>query len=312
MRVSIIGQAAFGEAVFLRLREGGHEVAVVSAPAPAEGARPDALWRAATEAGVPAIDTASLKGEAALASWAAAGAELCVMAFVTEILPEEVFQAPPRGTIQYHPSLLPLHRGSSAINWAIINGDEETGLTVFWPDEGIDTGPVLLQKRCPVGPEDTVGSLYFDRLFPMGVEAMAEAVGLVADGKAPRVEQDHALGTYEPPCRDEHAEIRWHEPAARVHQLIRGTNPQPGAWAMHRSGRLRIYDCLRLPGQEPGMPGRVLRIDEEGFDVRLNGGVLRVLRVQPEGGKKLGAGEWAQAAGLKPGYRFRQGRTTAP
>ncbi|MCK6564152.1 MAG: methionyl-tRNA formyltransferase [Dehalococcoidia bacterium] len=311
MRVSIIGQAAFGEAVFARLREGGHNVVAVSAPGPAGGRRPDALWQAAHEAGAEAIDTASLKDEAALQSWAAAEADLCVMAFVTEILPEAVFHAPKQGTIQYHPSLLPLHRGSSAINWALINGDAETGLTIFWPDEGIDTGPVLLQKRCPIGPEDTVGSLYFDRLFPMGVEAMAEAVDLIAAGKAPRLAQDHALATYEPPCRDEHAEIRWHEPAHRVHQLIRGTNPQPGAWATYRGKKLRILDCRLQPGQEPGMPGRILRLDGEGFDVRLNGGVLRVLLVQPDGEKKAPAGEWASDAGVKAGYRFRQGPPSA-
>ncbi len=305
MRISIIGQAAFGEAVFKRLSEEGKEIVAVSAPAPAEGARPDALWAAATEAGVATFGTAGLNDKAALSGWQAAGADLCVMAFVTEILPQVLFEAPKLGTIQYHPSLLPLHRGSSAINWAIINGDAETGLTIFWPDEGIDTGPVLLRERCPIGPEDTVGSLYFDRLFPMGVEAMAKAVKLVAAGEPPRIPQDHALATYEAPCRDEHASIRWHEPAGRIHCLVRGTNPQPGAWTTHNGARLRIFDCRLSATQEPGMPGRVLRIDDEGFDVRLNGGVLRVLRVQPEGGKKVSAGEWAQAVALKPGFRFR-------
>lgn len=300
-----MGQAAFGEAVFKRLHGEGEQIVAVSAPAPTEGTRPDALWAAATEAGVATFGTANLKDEAALRGWREAGADLCVMAFVTEILPQAVFEAPKQGTIQYHPSLLPLHRGSSAINWAIINGDAETGLTIFWPDEGIDTGPVLLQERCPVGPEDTVGSLYFDRLFPMGVDAMARAVQLVAAGAAPRVPQDHARATYEPPCRDEHAAIQWHEPAERIHRLVRGTNPQPGAWTSFGGARLRIFDCRFSSMQEPGMPGRVLRVDDEGFDVRLNGGVLRVLRVQPEGAKKASAGEWAQAVALKPGYRFR-------
>lgn len=305
MRISIIGQAAFGEAVLRRLRADGADVVAVSAPAPAGSARPDALWAAATEAGLPTFDTAGLRDQASQLAWQATGAGLCVMAFVTEILPAAVFAAPELGTIQYHPSLLPLHRGSSAINWAIINGDEETGLSIFWPDEGIDTGPLLLQERCSIGPDDTVGSLYFDRLFPMGVDAMARAVRLVATGAAPRIAQDHALASYEPPCRDEHAQIRWHEPAGRIHCLIRGTNPQPGAWATFEGERLRIFDS-RLTGlQEPGLPGRVLRLDDEGFEVRLNGGVLRILRVQPAGGKKVPAAEWARAVGLKSGYRFR-------
>ena len=305
MRVSIIGQAAFGEAVLKRLQEEGHTVTGVSAPQPREGGRPDQLWAAAEAAGIAAVDTASLREPDGLAAWKAVEADLGVMAFVTEILPEEAFAFPANGTIQYHPSLLPLHRGSSAINWPIIFGRTETGLTIFWPDEGIDTGPILLQKRCPIEPDDTLGTVYFERLFPMGVDAMAEAVGMVEAGVAPRIEQDHALSTYEPPCGPEHGQIRWHEPAQRVYDLIRGCNPQPGAWATRKGERIGIFDCHLSTTEEPGMPGRVLRVDGDGFDVRLNGGVLRVLRVQPEGQRKLPAGEWAAAAELKPGARFR-------
>lgn len=305
MRVSIIGQAAFGEAVFKRLVDDGIDVCAVSAPEPAEGARPDALWAVAVEAGLSPVPTKTLKSAAGMDQWRATGADLCVMAFVTDILPNEIFGIPTHGTIQYHPSLLPLHRGSAAINWAIIFGRGETGLTVFWPDQGIDTGPILLQKRVALGPDDTVGSVYFNSLFGMGVDAMSEAVAMVAAGTAPRIEQDHALATYEPPCRDEHAQIRWHEPAERIYALIRGCNPQPGAWTTFEDRKLRIFDCTLGAVPEPGMPGRVLRVDEQGFDVRLNGGVLRVARVQPDGEKKLSAGEWAASAGLQPGSRLR-------
>jgi len=227
------------------------------------------------------------------------------MAFVTEIIPDDALSAPTQGSIQYHPSLLPLHRGSSAINWAIINGDQETGLSIFWTDKGVDTGPILLQKRVQIRPEETVGSLYFDHLFAMGVDAMAEAVAMVAAGTAPRTEQNHTLATYEPPCGDGHAEIRWYQPATRIHALIRGCNPQPGAWTTFEDAKLRMFDCSLTGTEEPGMPGRVLRIDAEGFDVRLNGGILRVLRVQPAGAKKLSAGEWAATSGLREGFRFR-------
>lgn len=307
MRVSIIGQAAFGEAVFRRLLADGIELAGVSAPPPAEGGRADPLWAAAAEAAVPLVPTPALKEAASLQRWRELAADLCLMAFVTDILPAGVFSAARLGTIQYHPSLLPLHRGSSAINWAIIHGREETGVTIFWPDEGIDTGPILLQERVPIGPEDTVGSLYFDQLFPLGVEAMAEAVARVAGGDPPRVDQQHEFATYEPPCRDEHAQVHWYEPAQRVHALIRGCNPQPGAWTLYEGEKLRLFDVRLLARHEPGMPGRILAIDDEAFEVRLNGGpVLRVLRVQPPGGKKMPAGAWAASAGISPGYRFRQ------
>lgn len=305
MRVSIIGQAAFGEAVLRRLQGDGVTVAGVSAPAPRDPARPDPLWAAATAAGLSTIDTASLKTDAGLAAWGALGADLCAMAFVTEILSEAVLQAPRLGAIQYHPSLLPRHRGSAAMNWPIINGETETGLTIFWPDKGIDTGPILLQRPCPIGPDDTMGSLYFERLFPMGVAALADAIALAAAGTAPRVGQDHAASTYEPPCGEEHGEVRWHEPAAWIYARIRGCNPQPGAWTTFRDQRLRLFDCRLSAEPAPGMPGRVLRVDDEGFDVRLNGGVLRVLRVQPAEGKKAPAGEWAREAGLAAGFRFR-------
>jgi methionyl-tRNA formyltransferase len=303
MRVSLIGQAAFGEAVLERLRQDGVAIAGVSAPE-SPGGRPDSLRAAAETAGVPCIPTASLR-QGGLDAWRALSADLCVMAFVTDILPNDVFTVPRRGTIQYHPSLLPRHRGISSMNWPIIFGESETGLTVFWPDQGIDTGPILLQERCEIGPDDTVGSLYFNRLFPAGVDALARAVRMVAEGTAPREPQRHELATYEPPCGDRHAEIHWHEPAERLYALIRGCNPQPGAWTTFEGARLRIFDC-RLSGQmHPGMPGRVLAVDGDGFDVRLNGGTLRVLRVQPADGKKVGAGEWAASAGLAAGARLR-------
>lgn len=303
MRLSIIGQAAFGQAVLDRLRADGHEIVAVSAPS--GGSRPDPLAAAAEGAGVPVVATRALKDEAELERWRSFGAELGVMAFVTDILPDAVFDIPAVGTIQYHPSILPLHRGSSAMNWPIINGESETGLTIFWPDQGIDTGPVLLQKHVDIGAEETMGSLYFGRLFPMGVDALSEAVRMVEAGTAPRIEQDHALATYEPPCRDEHAQIPWHAPAERVHALIRGCSPAPGAWTTVKGSRLRIFECELTGTQAAGMPGRVLSIGDDGIDVRLNGGVLRLRRVQPEGGAKMPASQWAGERGITSSFRFR-------
>ena len=303
MRVSMMGQAAFGEAVLKRLAGlDGIEISCVSAPE--GGARPDPLYALARDRAVDVVPTGALKTAEGLARWRAAAGDLTVMAFVTEILPAEIFSAARLGTIQYHPSLLPLHRGMSSINWPIIFGETRTGITVFWPDAGIDTGPILLQREYPIGPDDTVGSLYFEQLFPMGVDAIIEGVELVKSGTAPRIEQNHALATNEPSCREEHGRIAWHAPAERVYALIRGCNPQPGAWGTWDGEPLKFFDC-RLTPAEPGVTGRVLRVDGEGFDIRLNGGVLRVLRVQPGGGKKISAGEWAGAVNLKTGSHFR-------
>jgi len=303
MRVSVMGQAAFGEAVFRRLLADGVHIAGVSAP-PSEG-RPDALWTAAVECGFAPIPTASLREASGLEAWRALDADLCVMAFVTDILPIAAFGLPSLGTIQYHPSLLPAHRGASAMNWAIINGDKESGITIFWPDEGVDTGPVLLERAVPIGPDDTVGSLYFNQLFPMGVEALSEAVKLVISGEAPREPQDHTLATHEPPCRERHAEIRWFAPAKQVYALIRGCNPQPGAWTTFNGERVKIFDTAFSAAGEAGLPGQILSVDDRGIRVRLNGGSITIARVQPDGQKKQPASEWARAVGLERGQRLR-------
>jgi len=304
LRVALMGQAAFGKAVLDRLRSDGVTVSAVSAPEPS-GGRTDPLWAAGEESRLPLVPTTALKTAEGIERWEDAAIDLCVMAFVTEYLPPEVFGVPARGTVQYHPSLLPAHRGQSAMNWALINGETETGLSVFWPDEGLDTGPLLLTRRCEIRPDDTLGSLYFERLFPMGVEALAESVALVADGRAPQTPQDHASATYEPPCDDRYAQVRWHEPARRVYDLIRGCDPQPGAWTRFEEDRLRLYGCRLVGEQRPGMPGEVLDVDGRGFTVRLNGDVLRVGRVRSGQAGKADAAEWAAQVGLRTGYRFR-------
>ncbi|MFQ5878975.1 MAG: methionyl-tRNA formyltransferase [Dehalococcoidia bacterium] len=304
VRIALIGQAAFGEAVLKALREAGEEVVGVSAPLEARGGRDDPLKVAAAEVGLPLVDTRSLKTPEGIAHYAQLGADLSVMAFVTVIIPEEVLNRPRLGTIQYHPSLLPRHRGGSAINWAIINGETKTGLTIFWPDAGIDTGPILLQKEVAIDPDDTVGSLYFNQLFSLGVEATVEAVRLVREGKAPRIPQDEAQATYEPLCREEQAHIDWQRPPRHVYNLIRGTNPQPGAWSLLRGQKLKIFDVAFRPSPVVGGPGEVVDVGEDGVAVALEGASLLVKRVQPEGSSKTAASEYAAQVALRPGERF--------
>lgn len=305
MRIVLIGQAAFGEAVFKALRERGEEIVGVCAPPTPEGGRPDPLRAAAEAAGLPVLPTRRLRrDEAVIQQYLALKPDLNVMAFVTDIIPERVLFAPPLQTIQYHPSLLPKHRGASAINWAIIQGETKTGLTIFWVDAGIDTGPILLQKEVEIGPDDTVASLYFNRLFPLGVEAMVEAVELVKQGKAPRIEQDHSQATYEPICRDEHTWIAWDAAPRTIYNLIRGANPTPGANATLRGAPIKLFDCAYLPEARGGRPGEVLAVDEQGVTVALDGAALLVKRVQPPGKPKIPAAEWAREIDLKPGERF--------
>ncbi|MBI4281943.1 MAG: methionyl-tRNA formyltransferase [Chloroflexi bacterium] len=299
MRVVLIGQAAFGEAVYRRLLEQGEEVVGVFYER--EG---DALHTLAQGQGVPAYPTPELRSREFFQTYRALKPELNVMAFVTVIVPERVLNLPSRGTIQYHPSLLPLHRGRSAINWAIINGDTETGVTIFWPDRGIDTGLLLLQKRAPISPTDTVSSLYRNYLFPQGVEGLGEAVALVSQGRAPKMVQDEVRSTYEPPCEGELANIQWFRPAEQVYNHIRGCDPQPGAAATLRQELVRLTDVELGQRTGPGIYGEVVAVEEGGIRVALNGGSLLVRRIRREGERPMLAAEFARTVGLKVGERL--------
>jgi len=315
MRIALIGQAAFGEAVFRALRDAGEQVVAVSSVTGTDE-RPDPLWAAAGDAGIVRFPTGRLKKPPVLEAYAATRPDLCVMAFVTHILPERVLTAPRLGTIQYHPSLLPRHRGRSAINWAVRQGDTTTGITVFWVDEGIDTGPILLQSKVDIAPDDTVGSLYFERLFPMGVEALVEAVRLVREGRAPSMPQDESLATYEHPADDTNSGIAWMRPAREVYDLIRGSNPQPGAHAVLYTTRVRIFDArltllddpdstggtmTTAAGTYPAGPGTILAFEADHIDVALLGGVLHIRRAQRIGGTKLAAAAFASEMGVAVG-----------
>ena len=151
--------------------------------------------------------------------------------------------------------MLPRHRGASAINWAVINGEAKTGLSIFWPDEGLDTGPILLQKEVTIEPDDTIGTVYFNKLFTLGVEALLESVQLVKQGKAPRIVQDLSLGEYEPICK--RMAIDWMYPVGVVYNVIRGCNPSPGAVTTLSGQELKVLDCERRAVSGPQAPGTI-------------------------------------------------------
>ena len=230
--------------------------------------------------------------------------DLAILAFVTDIIPEKLLAVPSLGTICYHPSLLPRHRGASAINWAIIQGDTRTGLTIFWVDKGIDTGPILLQKEVEIGPDDTTGSLYFNTLFPMGVDAMVEAVELIKKGKAPRIPQDDSKATYEPPCDDRVASVNFEKSIKDIYNLIRGCDPQPGAYTTYQGKRVRFYDAKMFPSAIEKQPGEIVSIEEGTLQIAVKGGVIKVGKLRVDKGEKIGPVEFAKSVGVKVGDRF--------
>src|ERR1700760_4353657 len=182
MRVAIIGQQDFGKATLEAFLARGDTVAAVFC-APEKG-RPDPLRLAGEAAGVPTYQFPKLTDPEAQEALKSAGAEIGVMAYVTQFVPQDFCNIPKFGTIQFHPSLLPLHRGASSMSWSIICGRSETGFSIFRPTDGLGEGPVILKRSVPIEPEDTLGSLYFGKIFPMGVAALVEVAQLVVAGTA--------------------------------------------------------------------------------------------------------------------------------
>ncbi len=299
MRIVLIGQAAFGARTLEALLERGDEVVVIYTSAIPERAQP--LKELGEKKNIPVFQPEQLHESSVYENLSRLAPELGVMAFVTDIVPARILQCPKLGTIQYHPSLLPRHRGASAINWAIIQGESKTGLTIFWPDKGIDTGPILLKKEVDISPDATVGSVYFNKLFPLGIEALIEAVQLVQDGRAPRIPQDNSLATYEPPCEEKHAVIDWQRPVSEVYNLIRGTNPQPGATTFWKGKKVKVYDSERLELDVRVKSGEIIEVSDKGFVVAAGGGAILVKRVQPEGSSKISAADFAKEASCTPG-----------
>ena len=304
MRIVVHGQEAFGKAVLEKLLERKETVVAVFCAPDKVGRAEDPLKVFAREKGLRVHQPKSWKTPEALEFMASCNADLCVMAYVTLFVPQPVLDAPRLGTIQYHPSLLPLHRGPSSINWPIAMGKTETGLSIFWPDEGLDEGPILLQKKVSIGPDETLGDVYFKKLFPLGVEAMMEAVDLVRAGKAPKIAQDHSKKTYESWFRKEAAALDWTRPVGELYNVIRAANPAPGAWGTIKGQNVDIFDSSKVGAT--GNPGEVLVIDDAGVTVAASGGAIQIKRVRAAAGKKIAAAEWAGAEGLKPGDKFDQ------
>ena len=303
MRIAIIGQQDFGKAALDAFVARGDEVAAVFSAPDQPGARPDALHVAALAMGLPVLQFASLRSIDAEQALRALEVDLAVMAYVLQFAPQTLLNIPKHGTIQYHPSLLPKHRGPSSINWPIAMGETETGLTIFRPTDGLDQGPVILQKKCVIGPDDTLGDVYFKHLFPEGVKALLEAADLVVSGQHRQAEQDESNAAYEGWFRDEESKINWANPVDQVYNLIRAGNPAPGAWCMLGGVKVRLFDSRkhvqRTFGATRGQPGELFRINDDSIFINAQGGQIEVMRLKPDGGQKMSAAEFARSRRLQ-------------
>uniref|UniRef100_A0A673NNE5 10-formyltetrahydrofolate dehydrogenase n=1 Tax=Sinocyclocheilus rhinocerous TaxID=307959 RepID=A0A673NNE5_9TELE len=287
MKIAVIGQSLFGQEVYKELKKDGHMIVGVFT-IPDKDGKMDPLATEAEKDGVPVFKFPRwrLKGKAiteVVDQYKAVGAELNVLPFCSQFIPMEVIDHPTHGSIIYHPSLLPRHRGASAINWTLIHGDKKGGFTIFWADDGLDTGPILLQRECDVEPNDNVNSIYKRFLFPEGVKGMVEAVRLIAAGTALRIKQPEEGATYECIQKKENSKIDWNQPAEAIHNWIRGNDRVPGAWRL-------LVKCIKLSSR-PGL------VTKNGLVLFGNDGKrLLVKNMQFEDGKMIAASQYFKAA----------------
>ena len=300
MRVIVMGQQAFGKDCLARiLDEGRDEVVAVYCEPDRDGRPVDPIKEFALENSLPVLQPGDFSDEATLEELAGFNADLMIMAFVNIFVPEAARDTPDLGSICFHPSLLPQHRGPSAVNWPIIMGAAKSGFSWFYPTDGLDEGDCLLQWECEVGPDDTVIDLYFKKIYAPAVESVIEVCDLFRTGDPPRIAPNESEATYERRCTRKHSRIDWNKPVEQVYNLIRGTNPAPGAWTTHSEMELGIFDCARVAGD--GISSRVMDVSNEGVTVQCVGGRIQIKRVRPSGAGKIPAAEWAAEAGISKG-----------
>jgi methionyl-tRNA formyltransferase len=308
MRIVLIGQQDFGKAALEAFLARGDEVVGVFCRPEKAGSKPDALRVQAQERGLKVFQLDKLTGDDAHEAMRALAPDLGVMAYVLQFAPQSLLSIPKHGTIQYHPSLLPKYRGPSAINWAMSRGEKETGLTIFRPSDGLDEGLVILQKHCDIGPNETLGELYFNKLFPLGVSALLEAADAVVAGTHQEHAQDESQASYEGWFLAAESQIHWHNHIDVVYDLIRACNPAPGAWTLAGGKKVFVFDChkhrIGRYGDSKGKPAEITAVTESSIWVSTQSGQIEVLKLRADDGKKMGAGDYARAHGLVAGSRL--------
>ena len=308
MRIVLIGQQDFGKAALEAFLARGDEVVGVFCRPEKPGTKPDALRVEAQARGLQVFQLDKLTGEDAHQAMQALAPDLGVMAYVVQFAPQSLLNVPKHGTIQYHPSLLPKYRGPSAISWAMSRGEKETGLTIFRPSDGLDEGLVILQKRCDIGPDETLGELYFNKLFPLGVSALLEAADAVVADTHQEIAQDESQASYEGWFLAAESQIHWHNHIDVVYDLIRACNPAPGAWTLAEGKKIFIFDChkhrIGRYGDSKGKPAEITAVTESSIWVSTQSGQIEVLKLRADDGKKMGAGDYARAHGLVAGSRL--------
>ncbi len=309
MRIIVIGQAPFGrECLQSLIDQGENIVGAITVPDVPGAKKPNPFKELAVEFNLPLIQPKNLKSKDVYEWVKEKKPDLLVLVFVTQFVSKEIINLATYGGINYHPSLLPKYRGGSAIAWALINGELQTGVTIHYIDEGVDTGDIILQEAVNIDPDDTTVTLYYNKLFPLGIRLVTEAVRLIREGKAPRIPQDPRLASYQPVLKPHHTVVDWRQMAHNIYNLVRGSVPAPGAITKFKGEELSIIEAMLIAQKEIGKPehepGEVVEITEDGFVVQAGKDLLLVKKIQSKKTGKVSAIEFAKTAELKKGDRF--------
>lgn len=255
----------------------------------------------AREFDIPVFQPPKIKDPQVVSYLKGPSPDLIVVVAYGQILPKEVLEIPPLGCINLHASLLPQLRGAAPIAWAIIKGQETTGLTTMYMDEGMDTGEIILQKKVDILPTETTGTLS-EKLSQLGAPLVLETLGLIKKEKAPRTAQDDSLATYAPLIKKEDCLINWQKPAQEIYNLIRGLNPHPGAFTYLNGKRLKVYTCQVV--EAGGRPAGIVQAGKDRLIAATSKGGLSLLEVQPQGKRKMGIAEFLAGHRIEEGMAF--------
>ena len=299
MRIVFMGTPDFAVPSLEGLIGAGHQVCgVFCQPDKPVGRHQNKLQappvkQAALKHGIPVFQPAKLRDGTALAQLKELAPELIVVAAYGRILPDDILELPPMGCINVHSSLLPKYRGAAPINWAVINGEEETGVTIMYMAPELDAGDIIAQRATPIDPEETVEALH-DRLAAMGGELLAETVAALACGAAGRTPQDPAGVTYAPLLSRELSPIRWERSAREIHNQVRGLVPWPATTTDILNGEsVKIFAVRETGEHTEKAPGSILAAGKQGIDVACGDGlVLRILELQAPGSRRMAAADY--------------------
>lgn len=249
---------------------------------------------------IPVYQPTKLRDGSALALIQELAPELIVVAAYGRILPDDILAVPPKGCINVHSSLLPAYRGAAPINWAILNGDQETGVTIMHMAHDLDAGDIIAQTATPIPPDETAPELY-DRLARMGAELLVKVVADLAAGTASRTPQDHSKATLAPMLSKELSPMDWNRTAGQLHNQVRGLIPWPAAVTTLSGNRCKVFSTTILEENTGAAPGTILRADKAGIDVACGEGtVLRIDELQPDGGKRMKAADYLRGHPIVP------------